>query len=207
MNASTGQKVTVSVVAFLFLAVLGGITGVAALVLRGSEPGRSSSGFTDSPAVAGSGFPVNAVQMIFIVIAVLMVGFVATMVLGTYRRRAILNGTVLEVRGLLGARQADLATARVWIDSEPEYVRNPHGEGTIPTGRRVPHLVAENPESRRKIRLRLHSMGRTLLPPHELSALAAAVESGERAGPEASQAANTATLLRRLADDPIARLL
>ncbi|MEV7964674.1 hypothetical protein AB0O34_01650 [Sphaerisporangium sp. NPDC088356] len=206
MNASTGQKVTVSVIALLFLAVLGGIAGVATVVLGRPTTTSPSGGLADSPF---DGFPGTGVKVLFALIAVLMVGFVATMVLGTYRRRAVLSGTVLEVRGLLGTRQADLATARVWIDSEPEYVRNPHGEGTIPTGRRVPHLVAEDPGNGRKIRLRLHSMARTLLPPHELNALANAVESGARPGSDvdASQAANTATLLRRLADDPVARLL
>lgn len=206
VNASTGQKVTVSVIALLFLAVLGGIAGVATLVIGGPAPDFPESGSMDTPF---DGFPGAGVKLLFAVIAVLMVGFVGTMVLGTYRRRAVLSGTVLEVRGLLGTRRADLATARVWIDSEPEYVRNPHGEGTIPTGRRVPHLVAEDPGDGRRIRLRLHSMARTLLPPHELNALANAVESGTRAGSDvdASQAADTATLLRRLADDPIARLL
>jgi hypothetical protein len=207
VNASTGQKVTVSVIGLLFLAVLGGIAGVAALVLGGSAPDFSSGGLTGALDPSTGGFPNTAVKIIFGMIAVLMVGFVGTMLLGTYRRRAILVGTVLEVRGLLGTRQADLATAQVWIDSEPEYVRNPHGEGSVPTGRRVPHLVAEDQRSGRKIRLRLHNMARTLLPPHELNALAGAIDSGTRPETDASQASNTATLLRRLADDPIARLL
>ncbi|GII87310.1 hypothetical protein Ssi03_53000 [Sphaerisporangium siamense] len=204
VNASTGQKVTVSIIGLLFLGVLAGIAGVAALAL-----GRSDPEFRALPAFeSGAGaFPALAVRAVFAVAALLMIGFLVTMVLGTYRRQAILSGTVLEVRGLLGTRRADLATSRVWIDSEPEYVRNPHGEGTIPTGRRVPHLMAEDPATGRKVRLRLHSMARTLLPPHELNALADAVGSGTRPEPDAAQATRTATLLRRLADDPIARLL
>ncbi|MEU9884890.1 hypothetical protein [Sphaerisporangium sp. NPDC051011] len=210
VNASTGQKVTVSVIGLIFLGVLGGIAGVAALALRTTEPGFAADGFTGSPFDPdGSGFPSTAIKGLFLVAAALIVGCLVTMVLGTYRRQAILNGTVLEVRDLLGTRRADLAKSRVWIDSEPEYVRNPHGEGNIPTGRRVPHLMAEDPLSGRKVRLRLHSMARTLLPPHELNALAEAVESGSGSRPDAdaSQAARTATMLRRLADDPIARLL
>ncbi|RCG32188.1 hypothetical protein DQ384_06700 [Sphaerisporangium album] len=208
VNASTGQKVTVSVIGLLFLGVLGGIAGVAALALRRTESGFAADGFAPSPFDPDvSGFPSTAIKGLFAVAAVLIVGCLVTMVLGTYRRQAVLDGTVLEVRGLLGTRRADLATSRVWIDSEPEYVRSPHGEGNIPTGRRVPHLMAEDPLSGRKVRLRLHSMARTLLPPHELNALAEAVESGSRADAEASQAARTATMLRRLADDPIARLL
>ncbi|MFC4589713.1 hypothetical protein [Sphaerisporangium corydalis] len=197
-----------SVIALLFLAVLGGIAGVAALVLGGFTSDVPSGNLAESSFGSGEGETVTTtVKMIFAVIALLMVGFVATMVLGTYRRRAVLDGTTLEVRGLLGTRQADLAASRVWIDSEPEYVRNPNGEGTIPTGRRVPHLVAEDGRNRRKIRLRLHSMARTLLPPHELNALADAIDTGARPGQDAAQATSTSSLLRRLADDPIARLM
>ncbi|WP_214409614.1 hypothetical protein [Sphaerisporangium fuscum] len=195
VNASAGQKAAVSVVGLLFLAVLGGIAAVVASMLD----------FPDTSG--GGGLPETVVTAIFGLIMVVMLGFVATMVAGTYLRQAVLDGTVLRVRGLLGTREADLATTRVWVGSEPEYVTNPHGEGTVPTGRRVPHLVAEDPRSGRKLRLRLHTTARTLLPPHELRALAGAVESGRRGEPEASQASATALLLRRLADDPIARLL
>jgi hypothetical protein len=45
------------------------------------------------------------------------------------------------------------------------------------------------------------------LPPHELAALADAVESGHRTGPEAEQASQAADLLRRLGADPVTRIL
>ncbi|WP_433498613.1 hypothetical protein ACQP1K_27680 [Sphaerimonospora sp. CA-214678] len=54
--------------------------------------------------------------------------------------------------------------------------------------------------------MRLHTRGRTLLPPAELLALADAIESSRRAEPDATRAAETAAVLRHLATDPIARL-
>ncbi|GIH92117.1 hypothetical protein ACFFMN_17860 [Planobispora siamensis] len=45
------------------------------------------------------------------------------------------------------------------------------------------------------------------LPPRELVALADAIEAGDRTGPEAEEAVQTAGLLRRLGTDPITRIL
>ncbi|WP_432925568.1 hypothetical protein ACQPZZ_33085 [Microbispora sp. CA-135349] len=64
-------------------------------------------------------------------------------------------------------------------------------------------LVAQNPSGRR-IKLRLRDLDGALLPPRELTALADAVESGTRPEPEGTE---VATVLRRLAHDPLGRLL
>ncbi|MEV7806219.1 hypothetical protein AB0O28_25065 [Microbispora sp. NPDC088329] len=143
--------------------------------------------------------------MLAIPAVVVLVGAVTLVVvlLHTFRYGARLTGSVLHVRGTLTSGSADLSTAQVWLDSEPEYERAADGEGRRRTGRRIPLLVAQNPSGRR-IKLRLRDLDGALLPPRELTALADAVESGTRPEPEAAE---VATVLRRLAHDPLGRLL
>jgi hypothetical protein len=121
--------------------------------------------------------------------------------LGVFRFRARLEGNVLEVRGAFTTRTVDLARAHVWLDTFPERSR---ARDRHPTGRRIPHLYLSAQErGGPKILLRLR-LARGFLPPHELAALADAVESSRRSGPEAEQASRTAGLLRRLGADPAA---
>jgi hypothetical protein len=123
--------------------------------------------------------------------------------LGTFRLRAALKGSVLEVRNTFVTHRVDLARARVWLDSSTEYAGA--GSNRRPTGRRIPHLSAQEPGGP-KVRLALRT-AEGFLPPYELTALADAVESGHRTGPEAEEASQAAGLLRRLGTDPLTRIL
>lgn len=138
---------------------------------------------------------------------VLMVPFVVILVvfltvfLGIFRFRAEMEGSVVEVHGAFTTRRVDLARAHVWLDSFPECSR-----ARDLTGRRLPYLYLYAQErGGRKVLLRLRA-ARAFLPPHELAALAGAIESGHRSGQDAEQASRTAGLLRRLSADPAVRV-
>ncbi|MEU7989015.1 hypothetical protein AB0B56_29535 [Streptosporangium canum] len=186
VGASTGAKIGVALFAIPFIGVP---LFVISRVVRADElfSERLSLGLSFLSALV----PL-AVMVVFLVNA-----------LGTFRFRAVLTGSVLEVRQTFTTRSADLARATVWLDSSPEYLDA--GQGRRPTGRRIPHLYAQEPGGAR-IRIRLRTAG-GFLPPHELVALADAVESGRRTGPEAERASQAADLLRRLGTDPITRIL
>ncbi|GII55703.1 hypothetical protein Pth03_40920 [Planotetraspora thailandica] len=223
VHASRGQKIAASVFAIFFLAALTVIAGGGAFVIfgislfsGGSASDEPDPGFpddlppdliggdgSDPGSAIGTGAAVFAVLFGLVLLAIALV--MLRLLLQTFRHRARLVGTTLEVTGALSTRRADLASARVHIDSVPEYTRDA-SDRTVPTGRRIPRLIAED-GSGGPVRLRLHGSNRGLLPPDELVALASAVESGPRPEPDASQAAQTAAILRRLATDPIARLL
>ncbi|WP_436761197.1 hypothetical protein [Streptosporangium sp. V21-05] len=138
---------------------------------------------------------------------ILMVPFVVVLVvflvvlLGIFRFRAEMRGSVVEVHGAFTTRRVDLARAHVWLDSFPECSR-----ARDLTGRRLPYLYlyAQEPGGR-KVLLRLRA-ARAFLPPREVAALADAIESGHRTGQGAEQALRTADLLRRLSADPATRV-
>ncbi|GAT65339.1 hypothetical protein PS9374_00972 [Planomonospora sphaerica] len=126
--------------------------------------------------------------------AMIMTVFLVAL-LGVLRFRARLEGNVLEVRGAFTTRRVDLSRARVWLDSFPDRSR---ARDRRSAGGRIPHLCLYAQErGGRKVPLRLGGR-RGLLPPHELAAMADAVDSGHRIGPEAEAASRTALLLRRL---------
>ncbi|MFF3441005.1 hypothetical protein [Streptosporangium sp. NPDC002721] len=137
----------------------------------------------------------------------LMVPFVVALLvflvvaLGIFRFRAEMEGSVVEVHGAFTTRRVDLARARVWLDSFSERSR-----ARDLTSHRLPYLYmyAQEPGGR-KVLLRLRA-ARAFLPPHELAALADAIESGHRTGEDADQAARTADLLRRLSADPAVKI-
>ncbi len=138
---------------------------------------------------------------------ILMVPFVVVMMvflvvlLGIFHFRAEMEGSVVEVRGAFTTRRVDLARAHVWLDSFPECSR-----ARDLTGRRLPYLYLYAQErGGRKVLLRLRA-ARAFLPPHELAALAGAIESGHRTGQDAEQASRTAGLLRRLSADPAVKV-
>ncbi|GAA1310226.1 hypothetical protein Psi02_40240 [Planotetraspora silvatica] len=204
VHATRGQKIAASVFGIIFLGILAGVVGIGALVFSAfvavdAEPGFPDSIEPDSGGVLYGGAVVFAA--FFTLIAMVAAAAVVTFLLQTFRGRATLSGTTLELTGALSTRRADLASAHVQIDSVPEYVRNAD-DHVVPTGRRVPRLIAGS-ASGRPVRLRLHGRDRGLLPPDELNALADAIESGARPEPDAAQAA---AILRRLASDPVARL-
>ncbi|WP_204051247.1 hypothetical protein [Microbispora siamensis] len=108
------------------------------------------------------------------------------------RFRVDLFGTVLVIQGALKAKRFDLSTAYVRLDA------------TI--GRRIPYLqIVESASA--SGRLYLRDVHTPLMPPDDLLAIAEAIESGSRPEPFAGQAIQTAMTLRRLAADPLARLI
>ncbi|MEU4404343.1 hypothetical protein AB0F88_07460 [Streptosporangium sp. NPDC023963] len=139
-------------------------------------------------------------QLLMVPFVVALVVFLVVL-LGIFRFRAELEGGVVEVHGAFTTRRVDLARARVWLDSFPECSR-----ARDLTGRRLPYLYmyAQEPGGR-KVLLRLRA-ARAFLPPHELAALADAIESGRRTGQDAERASRTADLLRRLSADPAVRV-
>jgi hypothetical protein len=199
VGASTGQKVFSVIFSLIFLGIFA-TAGVVAATVIGFGDFFGDSGISEfdgmRPVFAG----------IFGVVGLLVLaGFVNAM-LTTFRTRADLDGSVLSVRGALTTRRVDLARARVWVDSVAEYARDPHHDHMAPTGRRIPRLIAAELPSG-PVRLRLRAQRGSFLPPHELQALADAIDSGGRPDPAAAQATQTSTLLRRLATDPLPRLL
>ncbi|NUT11309.1 MAG: hypothetical protein HOQ38_12615 [Nonomuraea sp.] len=191
VGAGTGQKVFTVLFALLLAAVLGGVVTVAGVVLGLFDTVVMSAGdpadpFPDDPAAPPlliGGFVLVAVLGIVVLFAV--------MVLSVFRHSASLDGGTLRVRGAFRTRRADLTRARTWIDSAPA----PGGDEPVSSRRRVPLLVAQE-EGGPRVRVKLHDARGSLLPPHELTALADAIGTGK-----------TADFLRRLADDPAARLL
>ncbi|GAA4571160.1 hypothetical protein [Planotetraspora kaengkrachanensis] len=208
VHATTGQKIAASVFGVFFLGILAGVVGVGALVSSAFFAVEADSGLPDSMAPDNGGILYGGAVLFagfFALIAMIAAVAVVTFLLQTFRSRATLSGTTLEIRGALSTRRADLASGPVRIDTVPEYVRG-SDDRVVPTGRRIPRLIAADP-SGRPVRLRLHGRDRGLLPSGELNALADAIESGTRPGPDAAHAAQTAAILRRLATDPIARLI
>ncbi|MFF4416291.1 hypothetical protein ACFYY8_27530 [Streptosporangium sp. NPDC001559] len=186
-GASTGSKITLSVLALPFTA----LPLFAILMVRDQHVSYPPD---------YSPFRIEyAVLLVFVLVATVFLGGLVA----AFRFRATLAGSVLEVRRTFRTRQANLATARVRLGSTPEYAGS--GEHRHQTGRNIPHLIAQD-QGGPKVRLHLRAPN-GYLPPHELIALADAVESGHRHGQEAEQASRTAEVLRRLGTDPVAGLL
>ncbi|GAA4578341.1 hypothetical protein GCM10023194_00970 [Planotetraspora phitsanulokensis] len=206
VHATRGQKIAASVFGIFFLGILAGVVGVGALVASAFFAVDAETGLSDS--IDNGGILYGGAVLFaafFALIAMIAAAAVVTFLLQTFRSRATLSGSTLELTGALSTRRADLASAPVRIDTVPEYVRDPH-DRVVPTGRRIPRLIAVDP-SGRPVRLRLHGRDRGLLPSAELNALADAIESGTRPEPDAAHATQTAAILRRLATDPLARLI
>jgi hypothetical protein len=183
VGASVGLKIGVTLLAAPFV-------GIPLFAISKLEQAAD-------PSTAGSalGFQILMVPFVVVLVVFLIV------FLGIFRFRAQMEGGVVEVHGAFTTRRVDLARARVWLDSFPECSR-----ARDLTGRRLPYLYlyAQEPGGR-KVLLRLRA-ARAFLPPHELAALAGAIESGHRTGQDAEQASRTADLLRRLSADPATRV-
>ncbi|MER7207344.1 hypothetical protein ABT340_09730 [Streptosporangium sp. NPDC000239] len=191
-GASTGSKIIMSVLALPFVA----LPLFVILMVRDQHTS------TDYPYYPPDHSPFRIEYLVLLIFALVGTVFLGGLV-AAFRFRATLTGSVLEVRRTFRTRRADLATARVWLGSTPEYEGS--GEHRHQTGRTIPHLTARD-YTGPKVRLHLRTVN-GFLPPHELVALADAVESGHREGPDAEQASRTAEVLRRLGTDPMIGLL
>lgn len=120
------------------------------------------------------------------------------LLLRVLRTAAWLDGTRASVRGALGTRTVDLATAEVRGGALVHRV----GDGAAV---RVPTLIARDRDSGRQITVPLRGMGLAALPPSELRALADAITAGRPTGGRDADAHALAGQLRTMAADPLGR--
>ncbi|MEU4479363.1 hypothetical protein AB0F68_15045 [Micromonospora sp. NPDC023966] len=93
------------------------------------------------------------------------------LVLRVLRTAAWLDGTRASVRGALGTRTVDLATAELRGGAFAQRVGD---DGVV----RVPTLIARDRDSGRRVTIPLQGPGLGNLPPYELRALADAITAG-----------------------------
>ncbi|WP_141714687.1 hypothetical protein [Micromonospora mirobrigensis] len=118
------------------------------------------------------------------------------LVLRVLRTAAWLDGTRVRVRGAVGSRTVDLATAEVTAGATGYRA----GEDAVV---RVPTVVARDPATGRRVTVPLRSPGLATLPPHELRALADAMTSGRPTGGRDSDVHALAGQLREMASRPL----
>ena len=117
------------------------------------------------------------------------------LLLRVLRTAAWLDGTRASVRGALGTRTVDLATAEVRGGALVHRV----GDGAV----RVPTLIARDRDSGRQVTVPLRGMGLATLPPYELRALADAITAGRPTGGRDADAHALAGQLRTMAANPL----
>ncbi|GAB3343365.1 hypothetical protein RMN56_06470 [Micromonospora halotolerans] len=112
------------------------------------------------------------------------------LVLRVLRTAAWLDGTRASVRGALGIRTVDLATAEVHGGTIAHRVGD---DGVV----RVPSLIARDRDSGRRVTIPLQGPGLGNLPAYELRALAEAITAGR---PDQGRDADVHALAGRLRD-------
>ncbi|SCF35481.1 hypothetical protein GA0074695_5989 [Micromonospora viridifaciens] len=114
------------------------------------------------------------------------------------RAAAWLDGTRASVRGALGTRTVDLATAEVHGGTVPYRA----GEDAVLP---VPTVVARDRDTGRRVTIPLRGLGLASLPPYELRALADAMTAGRPNSGRDADAHVLAGQLRAMADNPLGR--
>ncbi|MFI6323874.1 hypothetical protein ACIBG8_40550 [Nonomuraea sp. NPDC050556] len=185
VGATRGQKIFISVFALVFVAILSGAIFILTTFILPGFLGTETESDFGPPS-----WLVYAIGGFFALVFLTIVIVFVTVIVATFRHKASLDGSRLQVTGAYRTRSVDLATARAWIGTQPA----PGGDEPLAARRRIPLLYAQ--DQGRRVRLRLHDNTGSLLPPDELLALAAAMPEGP-----------TADQLRHLATDPTARLL
>ncbi|MGC1215738.1 MAG: hypothetical protein WA890_31335 [Micromonospora sp.] len=117
-------------------------------------------------------------------------------VLRVLRSAAWLEGTRASLRGALGTRTVDLATAEVTAGAVAHRVGD---EAVV----RVPTVVARDPDTGRRITIPLQGMGLATLPPYELRALADAMTAGRSTDGRNGDVHVLAGQLRTMAGNPL----
>ncbi|MEU8260347.1 hypothetical protein AB0C02_06960 [Micromonospora sp. NPDC048999] len=120
------------------------------------------------------------------------------LLLRVLRTAAWLEGTRASVRGALGTRTVDLATAEVQGGA---VAYRAGGDAVV----RVPTVVARDRDTGRQVTIPLQGMGLAALPPYELRALADAMTTGRPNSGRDADAHALAGRLRIMADDPLGR--
>lgn len=118
------------------------------------------------------------------------------LLLRVLRTAAWLDGTRASVRGALGTRTVDLATAEV----QGGAVVHRAGDDAVV---RVPTLVARDRDTGRRVTVPLQGMGLAGLPPYELRALADAITAGRPTEGRDADAHVLAGQLRAMAANPL----
>ncbi|MFC0028755.1 hypothetical protein ACFFMM_04360 [Micromonospora chaiyaphumensis] len=118
------------------------------------------------------------------------------LVLRVLRTAAWLDGTRASVRGALGTRTVDLATAEVRGGAVAHRVGD---DGVV----RVPTLIARDRETGRRVTIPLQGPGLGALPPYELRALAEAITAGRPDQGRDADAHVLAGRLRAMAGNPL----
>ncbi|MEU2613356.1 hypothetical protein ABZ570_17490 [Micromonospora sp. NPDC007271] len=114
------------------------------------------------------------------------------------RTAAWLDGTRASVRGALGTRTVDLATAEVHGGTAAYRA----GENVVLP---VPTVVARDRDTGRRVTIPLRGLGLATLPPYELRALADAMTTGRPDSGRDADAHVLAGQLRAMADNPLGR--
>jgi hypothetical protein len=167
------------------------------------DSGFDPDGLGELPCPDGGGWThrLFTVAHLFTLIGVLVGLLGLYLVLRALRTAAWLDGTRLRVRGAVGSRSVDLATAEVWAGvTEHRSVRDEHGHTDV---LRVPTLTALDRRSGRRISLPLRAPGLGVLPPYELRALADAMTYGRPEGGGHADVHAAAAQLRTLAGNPL----
>jgi hypothetical protein len=127
-------------------------------------------------------------------------GVMISRMLWLLRSAAWLEGTTLAVRGVLGTRRCDLATAAdLFLEPRPAAAAVPGAAATTPAARRVPRLVAYGAESGQRVRVPLRDPAtKSLLSAPKLYALAGAILAG---GSRDAHAREVAGHLRAMAEE------
>ncbi|MGW5669475.1 hypothetical protein [Micromonospora sp. NPDC003776] len=118
------------------------------------------------------------------------------LLLRVLRTAAWLDGTRASVRGALGTRTVDLATAEVRGGA---LVHRSGDDAVV----RVPTLIARDRDTGRQVTVPLQGMGLAGLPPYELRALADAITAGRPTEGRDADAHVLAGQLRAMAANPL----
>ncbi|MET7671936.1 hypothetical protein [Micromonospora luteifusca] len=214
VGASPGQR-TMAVLVGVFIAAVGAAFVVLPLIAAGLldrlagpgdpfasyeeardlPPGMLPPALQDSGGGGGESGPsvfIGLCGLPFVLLGIYLV-------LRVLRTAAWLDGSRVRVRGAIGTRSVDLATAR--IDAGAVSYRDARDDSPA-GGQRVPTIIATDRESGRRITIPLRGMGLGSLPPSELRALADAITTGRPVDGRDGDAHAVANQLRRLAEHP-----
>ncbi|SCG40718.1 hypothetical protein [Micromonospora inositola] len=210
VGASPGQRAFTAVVGVLFGAfgavfvllplladnLLRRLTGFGDPVpsydeVRDLPPGMLPPDLSGSTEAPGPGRFIGLCGIPFVLLGLYLV-------LRVLRTAAWLDGTRASVRGALGTRTVDLATAEVTAGA----VGYRAGEEAVV---RVPTVVARDRGTGRRVTVPLQGMGLATLPPYELRALADAITAGRPTDGRDADAHVLAGQLRTMAGNPLGR--
>ncbi|RZU73457.1 hypothetical protein EV384_1861 [Micromonospora kangleipakensis] len=208
VGAAPGQRVFAAVVGVLFAGfgtvfvllpvladrLLGRLTGFGDPLpsydeARDLPPGMLPPDLAGGTETPGPGRLIGLCGVPFVLLGLYLV-------LRVLRTAAWLEETRASVRGALGTRTVDLATAEVTAGAVAQRI----GDESVV---RVPTVVARDRGTGRRVTIPLQGMGLATLPPYELRALADAITAGRPTGGRDADAHVLAGQLRTMAGNPL----